>query len=117
MGEERRKNPRVQVDVGGELILGDKGYPATVLNISLDGCLIETSARPRMREIVTLRVRFGMAKEEAKVKVVWQSYGQGLGKIGTQFYGMEEKQVYTLVAGILRSSHSHPSQGEKDDSK
>ena len=83
-----------------------------MLNVGLGGCLIETSARPRMREIVAIRVRLGMSIEEIKLKVVWQSYGQGLGKIGTQFYGMEEKQVYAMLAGILGSSHLYASKGE-----
>ena len=101
MEKERRKSPRVQVDVQGELLLGDKSFPANVLNISLEGCLVETSARPRMREVVTLRVRLGMSTEEVNLKVIWQSYGQGPGKIGTQFFRMTEDQVHTMVAGIL----------------
>lgn len=75
-----------------------------MLNVSLGGCLLETSARPRMREIVALKVRRGMAMEEFKLKVVWQSYGQGLGKIGTQFNGMNEKEIHGAVAKILGAS-------------
>ncbi len=116
MEKERRENKRVQVDVQGELFLGDKTFPATVLNISLGGCLIETSARPRMREIVVLQVRNGMSMERFYVKVAWQSYGQGLGKIGTQFYGMKEEQVNAMVASILGISHRHLGEEEKNES-
>ncbi|GEM_PF-4959770 len=101
MEKEQRKNPRIKVDVNCELMLGDKAFSALMLNISLGGCLIETAARPRLREIVALRIRFGMTVEEVKLKVVWQSYGRGMGKIGTQFYGIEEEAVHLKVAGIL----------------
>ena len=117
MDTEHRKNPRAQVDVCCELLLGNKAFTALILNVSLGGCLIETSARPRMREIVALRVRLGMSIEEIKLKVVWQSYGQRLGKIGTQFYGMEDGEIYAKVAGILGASPRNIGSGEKDESK
>lgn len=116
MEKERRRSRRVQVDVCGELFLGDKGYSATVINISLEGCLVETTARPRTREIVALRVRFGMSTQEVKLKVMWQSYGQGPGKIGAQFFGMEEEKVNAMVAGILGVSPRRDQKGGLDES-
>lgn len=101
---DRRENTRVQVDMDGELFLGDRMYSAMMLNVSLGGCLIETSARPRLREILTFQVRQGDSMEEFKLKVAWQSYGQGLGKIGARFYGMTEEKIRTAVAGILGAS-------------
>lgn len=103
MGQERRKNPRVQVDLQCEIFLGDRKYVAIILNISLGGCHIETSARPRLREIVILCHSVGMCAEKFPMKVAWQSYRDKTGKIGAQFYGMEEDQVRATVAKIFRS--------------
>lgn len=107
MENDRRKNVRVRVDVQGEVDLGDRSYPALMLNVSMGGCLIETSARPRIREMVILKIRRGLSMDEIKLKVVWQSYGKGLGKIGTQFYGMEVSEVRAMIGRILASASEH----------
>lgn len=118
MKNERRKKVRVQVDVQGELWLGDRSYAVMLCNVSLGGCLLETSARPRMREIIALKIRSGFGIEEFKLKVVWQSYGQGLGKIGTQFHGMSEDAIHGALAGILGAFHdrNQKTEGGKNES-
>lgn len=100
-GADKRRFPRVDLDMP-VLVVGREGqWQARMVNVSLGGCLLEGLIKARVGEILSISCGYAAPTEGFRARVVWAVPKQERSSFGGTFWGADENHRRELVHKLI----------------